>query len=141
MDLSHKEVETREAPAAIGPYSQAIVVPELGLVFSSGQIGIDPGTGELVGGGTEAELSRALRNLDAVLSAAGSGLDRIVRAALYLTDLAEFAAANRIYAGAVGSPLPARTAIGVAALPKGARVEIDVIATLRPSGGDGRSRN
>lgn len=141
MDVSRKSIRTNGAPAAIGPYSQGIAIPELGLVFTSGQIGLDPESGELVPGGTEAEFRRVLANLEAILAAAGSGLDRIVRVTLYLTDLAEFGAVNQIYAEAVSEPLPARSAVGAAALPKGARVEVDVIATLQPAGGNGRSRN
>ncbi|MBD3160717.1 MAG: reactive intermediate/imine deaminase [Candidatus Eisenbacteria bacterium] len=139
MNLHHRSVRTDKAPAAIGPYSQAIVVEELGLVFTSGQIGLDPDSGELVSGGIEEEFRRVLANLEAVLLEAGSGLDRIVRAGVYMTDLSAFATVNRIYGEAVGDPLPARSAIGVAALPKGARVEVDLVATLRPREADGRS--
>ncbi len=119
-------IATERAPRAIGPYAQAVVAN--GFVFTSGQIGLDPATGEMVAGGTRAEAERVLENLGAVLSAAGSSFDRIVKATIYLIDLGEFAAVNEIYARYVGESLPARATVQVAALPKGARVEIDAIA-------------
>jgi 2-iminobutanoate/2-iminopropanoate deaminase len=133
MDLSHRIVRTNGAPAALGPYSQGVVLPEAGLVFSAGQIGLDPATGQLVSGGVEAEMARVLDNLEAVLLAAGSGLDRIVRSTLFLIDMSEFEVANRVYASRVASPFPARSTVEVSKLPKGARVEMDVIATVRPA--------
>lgn len=119
-------VATPEAPAAIGPYSQA--VQSGGLVFCSGQIGLDPASGQLVGGGTVAEAERVLQNLAAVLAAAGLGFEHVVRTTVYLVDLADFAAVNDVYARFVRAPFPARATVGVAALPRGARVEIDAIA-------------
>ena len=133
MKGERRIVGTDGAPAALGPYSQGIVLPELGLVFSAGQIGLDPKTGRLVGGGIEAEMARVLDNLEAVLAAAGSGLDCVVRSTLYLIDLGEFDAANRIYAARISAPLPARSTVEVSRLPKGARVEMDLIAILRPA--------
>ncbi len=133
MKGERRIVGTDGAPAALGPYSQGIVLPELGLVFSSGQIGLDPKTGRIVDGGIEAEMARVLDNLEAVLAAAGSGLDCVVRSTLYLIDLGEFDAANRIYAARIGAPLPARSTVEVSRLPKGARVEMDLIATVRPA--------
>ena len=130
MKLTHETIQTDGAPAAIGPYSQAVVVRELGLVFTSGQIGLDPATGDLVPGGIEPESRRVLDNLEAILLAAGSNLTRIVRATLYMVDLSEFAAVNAIYDERVGSPLPARATVGAASLPKGARIEVDLIATV-----------
>ena len=132
MNVSHRTTRTEGAPAAIGPYSQAVTIPELGLVLTSGQIGLDPATGELVAGGTEAEFRRVLDNLEAVLVAAGSGLDRAVRVTVYMVDLSEFMKVNAIYAERIGTPLPARVTVGVAALPKKARIEVEVIASLRP---------
>lgn len=119
-------VATPDAPAAIGPYSQA--VQSGGLVFCSGQIGLDPASGQLVGGGTVAEAERVLQNLAAVLTAAGLGFEHVVRTTVYLVDLADFAAVNDVYARFVRAPFPARATVGVAALPRGARVEIDAIA-------------
>jgi len=119
-------VETAAAPRAIGPYSQAIVSGD--LIFVSGQIGLDPASGIMVEGGIVPETHQVLRNLDAILQAAGASLGRVVKAHVYLTDMTEFAAMNTVYAGYVGSPAPARATVQVAALPRGARVEIDVIA-------------
>jgi 2-iminobutanoate/2-iminopropanoate deaminase len=120
-------VETAGAPAAIGPYSQALIAGD--FVFSSGQIGLD-GSGALVPGGITAETHQVFRNLDAVLRAAGTSLARVVKATVYLLDMADFAAVNGIYAGYVSEPAPARSTVQVAALPRGARVEIDVIAMI-----------
>lgn len=121
-----KPLATPDAPAAIGPYSQAVETG--GMVFCSGQIGLDPASGQLVGGGTVAEAERVLQNLAAVLAAAGLGFEHVVRTTIYLVDLAEFAAVNEVYARFVRPPYPARATVGVAALPRGARVEIDAIA-------------
>jgi len=132
MELNHVIIKTPGAPAALGPYSQGILLAEIGLVFSSGQIALDPSTGQLVPGGIEAEMARVLDNLEAILATAGSGLDRIVRTTLFLIDMTDFDAANRVYASRVGAPLPARSTVEVRKLPKGARVEMDVIASVRP---------
>lgn len=120
-------VRSDEAPAAIGPYSQAIVSG--GLVWASGQIALDPETGRLVEGGIEAQTRRTLTNLKAVLEAGGSGLDRVLRATVYLADMADFAAFNQVYAEFFREDPPARACIEVSALPKGARIEIDAVAT------------
>src|SRR5262245_53726954 len=119
-------ISTEKAPKAIGPYSQAIRAN--GLLFLSGQIPLDPSSGDLVRGTIEEETGRVLENLEAVLRAAGSGLDRVVRPTVFLADLADFAAMNAVYARHFGDTRPARSTVQVAALPKGARVEIDVIA-------------
>ncbi|MDG2303801.1 MAG: Rid family detoxifying hydrolase [Candidatus Binatia bacterium] len=119
-------VATEDAPAALGAYSQAVVAG--GLIFCSGQIGLDPKTGEVVAGGVEAETERVLTNLEAVLAAAGADFGRVTKATIYLVDIADFAAVNAIYARRLGDARPARAAVGVASLPKGARVEIDAIA-------------
>jgi 2-iminobutanoate/2-iminopropanoate deaminase len=120
-------VSTAGAPAAIGPYSQAVAVD--GLVFCSGQIGLDPDTQAMVPGGVEAEAHRALENLQAVLEAAGTSLSRALRLTVYLADMKDFAKVNTVYAEFFrdGAP-PARAAVEVAGLPKGALVEIDCIA-------------
>ena len=119
-------VASDDAPKAIGPYSQAVKAN--GLVFTSGQIALDPATGNLVDESFEAQVHRALRNLEAVLRAAGSDFSRVLRATVYLTDLANFQALNQIYAEYFGDHKPARSTVGVAQLPKGAAVEIDLIA-------------
>jgi 2-iminobutanoate/2-iminopropanoate deaminase len=134
-----RPVQTSGAPAAIGPYSQAIAVREIGLVFTSGQIGLDPGSGELAPGGVEAEFRQVLANLGAVLEASGSALNRILKSTLFLVDLSDFGAVNALYAERIGAPLPARSTVGVASLPRGARVEMDVIAALREAAGEGTS--
>ena len=121
-------VSTPEAPAAIGPYSQAIRSGP--WLFVSGQIPIDPATGTLVGGGIAAETDRVLRNLAAILAAAGTSLDRVVRTTVYLADMNEFAAMNEVYAAYFASPAPARATIQAARLPRDVRVEIDAIAEL-----------
>lgn len=128
-----KRVETRDAPTPIGPYSQAVAVPAGELCFTSGQVGNDPVTGHLVAGGIEAETERALMNLEAVLAASGLRFSDVVRATIFLADLGDFAAMNAIYARRLGGHCPARSTVQVAALPLGARVEIDMLA-VRPSG-------
>jgi 2-iminobutanoate/2-iminopropanoate deaminase len=122
-------VTTNAAPQAIGPYSQAIRAGK--WLFCSGQIGLDPATGAIVPGGVVAETGRVLENLRAMLAAAGGSLDDVVRTTIYLLDLADFGRVNEIYAQFFNAPFPARATVGVAALPRGARVEIDAIAMLR----------
>ncbi len=119
-------VQTDRAPAAVGPYSQAIRAG--GMVWASGQIPLDPATGLVVEGGVEEQARQALRNLGAVLEAAGSGFDRVVKATVYLTDLADFERVNRVYAEFMPSPPPARVCVQVSRLPRDARVEIDAVA-------------
>jgi 2-iminobutanoate/2-iminopropanoate deaminase len=123
-----KRVHSDGAPAAIGPYSQAIVSG--GFVFTAGQIGLDASTGEFVEGGVEAQAVRVLENLTAVLAAAGSSMNDVVKTTMYLADMADFVKVNEIYARYFGDPPPARSAVQAAALPKGALVEIDAIARL-----------
>ena len=120
-------VSTESAPAAIGPYSQAVVAGD--LVFTAGQIAIDPATGDVVDGGIAAETAQVLRNLSAVLTAAGSGLDQVIKTTVYLADMGEFAAMNEVYATFFVASLPARAAIEAAALPRGVWVEIDCVAS------------
>ena len=125
--MSSKQiVSTDRAPKAIGPYSQA--VRAAGFVFLSGQIPLDPATGELVSGDIAKETQRVMHNLEAVLTAAGTSFDKVVRATIYLTDLADFAKVNEVYGACFPKDPPARATVQVAALPKGARVEIDLVA-------------
>ncbi|HPH95348.1 MAG TPA: RidA family protein [Anaerolineaceae bacterium] len=119
-------VQTEKAPKAIGPYSIAV---QLGnLVFTSGQIGLDPATGAVVEGGIEAETHQVLKNLQAVLEAAGSSLDKVVKTTVFLRDMGDFAKMNAIYSEYFTGVFPARSAVQVAALPKGVAVEIEAIA-------------
>ena len=128
--MTRQAVSTAGAPAAIGPYSQGIAVD--GFVFCSGQIGLDPVTGELVAGGVEAQAERALRNLTAVLNAAGLTMADVVKTTLFLADIGDFAAVNAVYARHMPEPPPARSTFAVGALPKGGLVEVEAIAR-RPS--------
>ena len=125
----HKEiVATSKAPGAIGPYSQAV---KTGLVvFTSGQIGLDPKTGELVGQDFEAQVRQSFANLTAVADAAGGSLANAVKFTLFLTDLSQFAKVNEIMTEVVGKPYPARSTVGVASLPKGAQFEVEAILVL-----------
>jgi 2-iminobutanoate/2-iminopropanoate deaminase len=118
------------APAPIGPYSQAIGFAR--FVYTSGALGTDPGTGELVQGGIEAETRQALENLSQVLAAGQSGLDKVVKTTVFMADLSEFGAMNTVYAGFFASEPPARSTVQVAGLPRGARVEIEAIALREP---------
>jgi 2-iminobutanoate/2-iminopropanoate deaminase len=121
-----KRIFTPQAPAPIGPYSQAIHAD--GVLFCSGQIPIDPQTGELIAGDAAQQAERALQNLQAVLAAAGHSFADVVKATLYLIDMNDFAAVNAVYEKYFGATKPARSTVAVAALPKGARVEIDCVA-------------
>jgi 2-iminobutanoate/2-iminopropanoate deaminase len=121
------EVHTSAAPAAIGPYSQGIRAG--GLVFTSGQIGAEPPDGAMVDG-VAAQADRALRNLAEVLAEAGSSLERVVKTTIFLTDINDFATVNEVYARYLSAPFPARSTVAVAALPKGALVEIEMVALL-----------
>ena len=127
---THQAVTTADAPAPVGPYNQAVQAG--GWLYCSGQIPLDPATGEMVGGGdVEAETRQVLRNLKAVLNAAGTESSKVVRTTVYLVDLADFQEVNAIYAEIFGSGVsPARACVQVAALPKGSKVEIDCIAWL-----------
>ena len=120
---------TERAPAAIGPYSQAVATN--GWLFTSGQVGLDPGTGELVPGGFEAQAGQVFANLGAVLASAGCSFADVVKATVYVTDLANFPRLNQLYAQAMGDHRPARSTVQAAALPKGALVEIDLVARAR----------
>jgi 2-iminobutanoate/2-iminopropanoate deaminase len=122
-------IATHDAPAAIGPYSQAIVAGD--LLFLSGQIPLDPATGQIVPGDVVAQTDRVMRNLRAILEAAGCSLADVVRTTIYLLDLAQFAAVNESYGRFFEPPYPARATVQVAALPRGAQVEIDAVALVR----------
>lgn len=130
-------ISTAGAPKAIGPYSQAVAIrtDSLGsgpraLLFLSGQIPLDPATGELVKGTIEEETRRVMENLGAVLAAGGGGFQHVVKTTVYLTDLADFARMNQVYGGYFPAAPPARATVQVAALPRGARVEIDAVAAV-----------
>ncbi|MEE8361136.1 MAG: RidA family protein [Gemmatimonadales bacterium] len=120
-------VTTDQAPAAIGPYSQATIVGD--LVFTAGQVALDPATGTVIEGGIEAQTARVLENLAAVLAAAGSSLSQVAKTTVFLTDMADFPAMNQVYAQAFGDHKPARATVAVAGLPLGVRVEIEAVAT------------
>lgn len=128
--MSHHRVQTDSAPAAIGPYSQAIrlEVGEGSLIFASGQIPLHPETGELVDGPVEDQVDRVMRNLAAVLEAAGSGLDRMLKVTIFLADMNDFAVVNEVYGRFVSDPAPARATVEVSRLPRDVRVEIEAIA-------------
>jgi 2-iminobutanoate/2-iminopropanoate deaminase len=126
MSMKKQIVATDRAPKAIGPYSQA--VRSNGLVFLSGQIPLDPATGQMIEGDIVAQTKRVMENLDAVLSAAGTSFVKVVRATIFLVDLVDFAKVNEVYGSYFPSEPPARATVQVAALPRGARVEIDLIA-------------
>jgi reactive intermediate/imine deaminase len=126
--MSREIIHTDKAPAAIGTYSQAVKTGN--LVFLSGQIPLDPATGQVVSGEIEAEITRVFENLKAVATAAAGTLDQAVKVNVYLTDLAHFAKVNEIMASYFTKPYPARAAVQVAALPRGARVEVECVLSL-----------
>ena len=129
MGQELEAITSEKAPRALGPYSQAIVAGD--LVFCAGQIAVDPATGQIASGDIKEQTRRALDNLAAVLEAAGSGLDRVTKTTVFLTDIAEFTAMNEVYAQKFGAHRPARTTIGVAALPRASRIEIECVALRR----------
>jgi 2-iminobutanoate/2-iminopropanoate deaminase len=122
-------IATKRAPAAIGPYSQAIRAG--GLLFVSGQIPLDPVTGQIVAGDVAAQAERVLKNLEGILATGGCAFGDVVRTTIYLVDLAHFAVVNEVYARFFGAPYPARVTVQVSALPRGSLIEIDAIATAR----------
>jgi 2-iminobutanoate/2-iminopropanoate deaminase len=126
---SHRTVSTVRAPQPVGPYSQAVVVED--TLYATGQVGLDPTTGRLVEGGIAAETRRALENQRAVLEAAGFSLRDVVTVQVFLTDIADYATMNEVYASFFPTPPPARTTVQVVALPLGARVEIQLVAARR----------
>ena len=121
-------ISTDAAPAAAGPYSQAIRAGD--LVFTAGQLGLDPATGEFAAGDVAGQAERAIGNLDAILRAAGSGLDRLVKVTVFLADIGDWRAVNEVYGRLLPEPYPARSAFAVKDLPKGARVELEAVATV-----------
>ena len=123
-----RAVRTADAPNAVGPYSQAICTGR--FVFTSGQIPLDPKTGQLEGGPIDLQTQRVMENLRAVLAAAGATFSDVVKSTVYLTDLGDFATVNAVYAGHFSAEAPARSTVQVAALPLGARVEIEMVAEL-----------
>ncbi|MDA3921766.1 MAG: RidA family protein [Salinisphaera sp.] len=126
--MSHQTIHTEAAPAAIGPYSQAVKAGN--TVYISGQIPLDPATGELVEGDFEAQVERVFDNLIAVIEAAGGTLQHVARIGLFLTDMSQFATVNKVMEARFDEPYPARAAVGVASLPKNATVEADAILVL-----------
>lgn len=126
--MPRQAIATPHAPAAIGPYSQAVRAGD--TVYLSGQIPLDPATGELVAGDIATQARRVFANLKAVCEAAGGSLDQVPRIAIYLTDLGNFAAVNAVMAEVFSAPYPARSTIGVASLPRGAEVEVDAVMVL-----------
>lgn len=121
-------INTEKAPAAIGPYSQAIKCGD--FVFTSGQIPIDPATGELVAGGTREQTEQVIKNLEAVLIAAGSSLQKVIKTTVFIKDMNEFSLINEVYSGFFSGSLPARSTVEVARLPKDVRVEIEAVAMV-----------
>jgi 2-iminobutanoate/2-iminopropanoate deaminase len=126
--MTRTTIKTNDAPQAVGPYAQGVRVGQ--LVFVSGQVALDPATGVLVDGGVEEQTRRVLTNLEAILKAAGSGLNRVVKATVYMTDLSSFAAMNEVYASFFPGEKPARVTVEVSRLPKDGLVEIDAIGTV-----------
>jgi reactive intermediate/imine deaminase len=125
---SRRAIETEDAPEPIGPYSQALVAD--GVLYCSGQVPLDPESGELVEGGIAEQARRCLQSLAAICDAAGARLDNAARMTIYLTEMADFPAVNEVYAEFFAEPFPVRSTVGVAALPKGALVEIDATVPL-----------
>lgn len=125
---TREAIRTDAAPAAAGPYSQAIRAGD--LVFTAGQLGLDPATGEFSGDDVGAQAERALTNLAAILEAAGSGMDRLVKVTVFLADIGDWPAVNEVYARLIPEPFPARSAFAVKDLPRGARVEIEAVAIV-----------
>lgn len=123
-------IQTGDAPQAIGPYSQAVRVTASDLLFLSGQIALDPNTGELVQGDIEVQTERVLRNLEGVLAAGGASLGQVVKTTIYLTHMEDFPRVNKVYGKFFGESLPARATVGVSSLPKGALVEVEALAVV-----------
>ena len=127
--MTRRAVSTTGAPAAVGPYSQGIIAD--GFLFTAGQASLDPVSGSVVEGGIEPETERVMANLSAILDAAGATWADVVKTTIFLVDIGDFATVNAIYGRFLADPPPARSTVGVAALPKGARVEIEAVARLR----------
>ncbi|HEY4897133.1 MAG TPA: RidA family protein [Solirubrobacteraceae bacterium] len=135
MAVDRQVINASGAPPAIGPYSHAVRAG--GLLICSGQIPLDPATGEIVGATAAEQAGRCMENLEAVCRAAGTSLEHALRLTIYMTDLGEFASVNEVYGSYFGSEPPARVTVGVAALPKGAYVEIDAIVSVADSSASG----
>lgn len=129
MGLEKEAVNSVGAPEAIGPYSQAVRAGS--FIFLSGQIGLDPASGEMVPGGVAEQMRRVIDNIRAVLDAGGSSMDRVVRTTIYLREMGDFKEVNAVYGESFGEPYPARATVAVAGLPLDARVEMDVVALCR----------
>ncbi|WP_345797855.1 Rid family detoxifying hydrolase [Castellaniella sp. MT123] len=128
--MSKEIIHTESAPAAVGPYSQAVSASSSRFVFLSGQIGLEPGTGELVSENFEGQVRQSFANMQAVIEAAGGTLENVVKLTLFLTNLSKFASANAIMAEIIPQPYPARSTVGVASLPKGAQFEVEAVLAL-----------
>ena|SRR5688572_5723082 len=128
MTLKREIVSTTDAPAAVGPYSQAVRVGD--LIYTAGQIPLVPGTGKLVEGDIKLQTHQVMQNLSHILSAAGSSLAQVVKTTIFLVDMADFAAVNEVYASFFKSDYPARSTVQVSALPLGARIEVEVVALI-----------
>jgi 2-iminobutanoate/2-iminopropanoate deaminase len=127
--MEKKIIQTADAPAAIGPYSQAVLTPQ-GLLFTAGQIALDPLSGVIIEGGIREQTLRVMENLRAILEAAGSGFDRVVKTTVFLADMGEFTAMNEVYGTYFKESPPARSTVQVSRLPRDVRVEIEVIALV-----------
>ena len=127
--MSNRTIQTKSAPAAIGPYSQGVVVN--GLLFTAGQIALDPATGEIIKGDVTTQTDRVLANLRAILEAAGAGWGDVVKTTVYLQDMSDFPRMNEVYARVLGDARPARSTVAVAGLPRGVLVEIDAVVAVR----------
>ena len=127
--MSNRTIQTKSAPAAIGPYSQGVVVN--GLLFTAGQIALDPATGEIVKGDVTAQTDRVLANLRAILDAAGAGWADVVKTTVYLQDMSDFPRMNEVYGRVLGDARPARSTVAVAGLPRGVLVEIDAVVAVK----------
>jgi 2-iminobutanoate/2-iminopropanoate deaminase len=127
--VSNRTIQTKSAPAAIGPYSQGVVVN--GLLFTAGQIALDPATGEIIKGDVKAQTERVLANLAAILDAAGAGWGDVVKTTVYLQDMSDFPRMNDVYGRVLGEARPARSTVAVAGLPRGVMVEIDAVVAVK----------
>lgn len=128
--MTKRIIHTTSAPAAVGPYSQAVAVPAGTMVFLSGQIGLVPETGEMVSDKLEDQVKQAFANMQAVIDASGGRLDQIVKLSLFLTDLSQFGLVNNIMANIIPQPFPARSTVGVSSLPKGAQFEVEAVLVI-----------
>ncbi len=125
-----KIVSTEKAPKAIGPYSQAVIEPKTGLIYTAGQIALDPTTGEIVGNDIQTQAKQVFNNLQAVLKAAGSGFDNVLKTTVFLKDMNDFAKVNEVYSEYFNRDFPARSAVEVSRLPKNALIEIELVAHI-----------